>query len=462
MRITLPAAVAIGLVALTDVPAFGQNGDMMSPDKAREENAYTLGVQAYLWGFPLYFYRTANAEGLKAGGVGLNSFHKFTTLKTAKDRFVVTPNNVTIDAYAIIDVSKEPVVLRVPALSEPRWYIVQMGDSFDEIFLNIGGTKGPEPGTYVVTGPDFQGILPGEMIHVTARTKIDVMAVRIFVKGDADLSKAVDAQKGFFLMPLSAYLSKGLAFNQAKIETPAPVASEAPTEIRFFDLLGKAMQEMLPATADNSDQFVAGLHQIGLSAGKGFEWRAIDEPTKNGLARAAKTGEEIVDARWQATGEVTNGWRYTMGGGRAGYDFALRAALAKNQLGAQLAEQVLYPNTQVDDKGQPLNGANKYVLHFVKDQIPPVATFWNLAMYDKDNFFVENDFGRYSIGSTTDGLKTGPDGSITISIQNDRPTDTSNWLPAPKGPFNLTMRLYGPQTTILDGSYRLPAVQRTE
>jgi hypothetical protein len=65
-------------------------------------------------GFRLYFYKLANAEGLKAGGVGLSSFHKFTKLKTAKDRFVVTPNNVTIDAYALFDVSKEPVVVRPP------------------------------------------------------------------------------------------------------------------------------------------------------------------------------------------------------------------------------------------------------------------------------------------------------------------------------------------------------------
>lgn len=91
---------------------------------------------------------------------------------------------------------------------------------------------------------------------------------------------------------------------------------------------------MLPVAADSDDAFVASLHQIGLSAGNGFEWRALDEPIKRGLARSARAGEQIVDARWQATGEVKNGWRYTTGGGRAGYDFALRAPLAKNQLGA--------------------------------------------------------------------------------------------------------------------------------
>jgi hypothetical protein len=32
-------------------------------------------------------------------------------------------------------------MIYVPALPEPRWYIVQRGDFFDEIFHNIGGLK---------------------------------------------------------------------------------------------------------------------------------------------------------------------------------------------------------------------------------------------------------------------------------------------------------------------------------
>jgi len=83
-------------------------------------------------------------------------------------------------------------------------------------------------------------------------------------------------------------------------------------------------------------------------------------------------------------------------------------------------------------------------------------------MYDDKEFFIENDFRRYSIGSTTDGLKTAADGSITIYIQHEEPAvdQQSNWLPAPAGGFNLTMRLYGAETPILDGSYRLPPVTR--
>src|ERR1700722_8169091 len=87
------------------------NSRLASLDQAREEAAYTLGVQAYLWGVPFVEYGKTAIAGLKAGAVGLNTFRKFSSLKTAQDRFVVTPNNVTIDAYGICDVTEEPVVV---------------------------------------------------------------------------------------------------------------------------------------------------------------------------------------------------------------------------------------------------------------------------------------------------------------------------------------------------------------
>jgi hypothetical protein len=205
--------IGIAVALLFGIPTLfvAQPSEKHTPTQAREEIAYTVGVQAYLWGIPLQYYGTVIPEGLKVGGADLNAFRKFTALKTAKDRFVVTPNNVTIDAYANFDVIAEPVVDFVPKLSEPRWYLVQMGDAFDEVFRNVGGTKGPQPGVYVVTGPDFKGQVPGDMIQVPTRTRVGVMAVRIFANGDVDLPKAVEAQKGFRLMPLSSYLRDGLA-----------------------------------------------------------------------------------------------------------------------------------------------------------------------------------------------------------------------------------------------------------
>ncbi len=154
----------------------------MSGEQAREEAAYTLGVQAYLWGVPIFEYGKTGVGGLKARAVALSSFRKYPTLKTAKDRFIVTPNNVTIDGYGICDLRDEPAVIFVPKLTTERWYIVQLGDYYDEIFHNIGGTKGQQSGVYIVTGPDYNGAIPGEMIQLRSRTRWCATALRVFVK----------------------------------------------------------------------------------------------------------------------------------------------------------------------------------------------------------------------------------------------------------------------------------------
>jgi hypothetical protein len=159
--------------------AVRMSADIRSTDQAREENAYAVGLQACLWGFPLRYYGLSVPQTIKVGGSYVNDLRKFTELKTAKDKFVVTPNNVSIDAYSAVDTTSEPVVVVVPALSERRWYIVQIGDFFDEIIRNIGGTKGAQPGVYVITGPDFKGTVPGDMTEIKSRTRGVVVAVRI-------------------------------------------------------------------------------------------------------------------------------------------------------------------------------------------------------------------------------------------------------------------------------------------
>ena len=55
-----------------------------------------------------------------------------------------------------------------------------------------------------------------------------------------------------------------------------------------------------------------------------------------------------------------------------------------------------------------------------------------------------------------------PDGSIDVAIQHDPPAgDQTNWLPAPAGPFVVTLRMYWPQPAAVDGTYRIPAIERS-
>ena len=200
------------------------------------------------------------------------------------------PSNVTLEAYAVLDLTREPIVLHVPALASERWYLVQINDMFDEVAYNVGGIDGARPGDYVIVGPDHEGPLPAEMIGVRLRTKRGVIFAQICVEGEADLAAAIEAQRGFRVMPLSDYQREGLGFQTRRAATSiVPFVSEADPGLRAFDELGHAIQENLPASADTGNAMLKALHQIGLSVGRGFEWGTRNEATVRAGAISSPT-----------------------------------------------------------------------------------------------------------------------------------------------------------------------------
>jgi hypothetical protein len=82
-------------------------------------------------------------------------------------------------------------------------------------------------------------------------------------------------------------------------------------------------------------------------------------------------------------------------------------------------------------------------------------------MYDaKTKLFIENKINRYALGDRTPGLQKDKDGSLTIHLQNDEPTDSkANWLPSPKGSFYVVLREYSPKAAILTREWVPPAIQ---
>ena len=269
-----------------------------------------------MWGYPLAHRIDAFPKALAVKGIGYNSFQRFERLKTADDRFVVTPNNLTVDSYAIFDVTDGPVVVFVPKLAERRWFIVQLGDAFDDVILNVGGSREPVPGTYLLTGPDYHGRVPGDMIQVRSRTTLGFAAVRVGVHGTSDLAGALVAQAGFHMVPLHRYLVDGVASDSVSFGPIDLPALTAPDDLELFDLLGAALQYMFPVDADVTDTFVQALATIGLSVGRGFEGQSLDESVLAGLRRAAPMVDRIIDERWATMSEMVIGWRGSLASGR--------------------------------------------------------------------------------------------------------------------------------------------------
>jgi len=156
-----------------------------------------------------------------------------------------------------------------------------------------------------------------------------------------------------------------------------------------------------------------------------------------------------------------NGWYITLKTGKYGIDYMQRALVAAVGLGANLPQDSIYPITFTDQMNKTLNGANRYVLHFDKSNIPPVKGFWSLTMYDNQYFFTHNPLSRYNLGSRDD-LHYNKDGSLDIYLQHfsPGPDKESNWLPAPSGDFVLMLRLYWPEAIGLTDAWSPPLVTR--
>ena len=314
------------------------------------------------------------------------------------------------------------------------------------------------PGAYLITGPEFDGRVPGDMTEVRLRTKIGFAAVRIAVSGSADLTNAVGAQEGFRMMPLRNYLEQGLRYDTVDFSSVPFPELTAPQELESVRPDRRGDEVHAARLARRGRHVRAGARRDRSERGQGLRLAGARRAHPGGAVTRRPRGR----ADHQRALDVDRRDRQWLAGVDGNWPVQLRLGAqrreTKNQVGTELAEQVVYLNCRVDADGEPLDGGHRYTLDFAPGQTPPVAGMWNLAMYDDDMFFIPNEIDRFTIGSTTDGVPPNPDGSLTIYIQHDQPDQerAANWLPAPTGSFNLTMRYYTPLAPILDGTYKLP------
>lgn len=231
--------------------------------------------------------------------------------------------------------------------------------------------------------------------------------------------------------------------------------------LEFFRTFADLFKVNAPHREDTA--MLQDLARIGIVPGRHFDPAKLPPAEAKALeegARAASARLEKLDGTVGKHGPTN----WSGGGskvGRYGTDYAARAAVARIGLGANPPEDAVYLHCQQDAAGTPLSGANRYRIHFAKGALPPVKAFWSITMYSQDGYFVNNSINRYTIGDR-DRLQFNDDGSLDLYVQTAKPAQESNWLPAPAGPFNLSLRLYWPTDDILAGKWIPPAVTREE
>ena len=230
----------------------------------------------------------------------------------------------------------------------------------------------------------------------------------------------------------------------------------------YFAYAAELLKTIPPHLTDQAT--IARLKRIGFEPGKSFDVYKLDADIRDALTSAPDDAQALMKWKMASLATVVNGWSMntdTMG--VYGDYYLKRAIVSQLGLGANQPEDAIYPLNLADSTGQPLDGVNSYTIHFDKGETPPVDAFWSITLYDNDGFQVANSINRFAVSSWMP-FKYNSDGSLDLYFQATSPGKDKewNWLPAPKGPFNLTMRLYAPKSDALTGKWNPPPVVRSE
>jgi len=472
-RIFVTFAAALGI----SVPAALLAQAPAAPSAADKEKAgLAAGVEAVVYGYPLVIMdvtkdKTTNFVGPVAFGGPLNQFANVRAFPDASFKDVVRANVDTLYSSAFLDLGPEPIVMSVPDTGG-RYYLMPMMDAWTNVFASPGKrTTGTKAGNFAITGPGWKGALPAGVTEVKSPTNMVWIIGRTQTNGPQDYAAVHKIQDGFKLVPLSKFGKPympppGKVDPSIDMKTPPVEQVARMTTEQFFNRLAMLMKDNPPPASEAP--ILAKLAKIGIVPGRKFDPSKLDPAVAKGLSQSLPAALSKLSEASSKTGAPVNGWRVPpMILGRFGSEYGVRAVVALVGLGANLPEDAVYPSVYVDADGKPLDAANRYVIHFAKDQTPPVHAFWSITMYDPHSFFVPNSINRYAVSSWMPLVKNA-DGSIDIYVQATSPGKgkEANWLPAPpSGAFNMTMRMYWPNEkapSIIDGSWKPPVVKKVQ
>jgi hypothetical protein len=441
-------------------------------DSSKTQEAYEIGLEAYVYFYPAVSIDLTRRVGIniergKIPGFGpMNTFSHLRAFPTADFKTIVRPNFDTLYSSAWLDLTKEPMVVSAPDTAG-RYYLLPMLDMWTDVFAAPGKrTSGTKAGNFGVVPPGWQGELPAGVQKIQSPTFHAWILGRTQTNGPRDYDAVHKVQDGYTITPLSQWGKapqpvRAVIDPSVDMKTPPLDQVNKMPAATYFKYAAEIMKLNPPHVTDWS--ILARLKRIGIEPGRSFDYDKLDPGVQQALDSAATDALKGMYVKLLTLARVANGWQMnTDTTGVYGNYYLKRATVAMVGLGANQPEDAIYPLNFADADGKPMVGEQAYVLHFRKENLPPVDAFWSVTMYDDAGFPVANSINRFAIGDR-DQLKYNPDGSLDLYIQNNNPgpNKESNWLPSPaKGKLGITMRLYAPKPEVLDGRWNPPAIKR--
>lgn len=482
-RVRSPHARAKRGIAVLFASAAAAVSMAVHADKLSQEEASAIAVDAYVYFYPLVSMdltrrQSTNvaAAGEKPGFAPPNAVSNWPEFPPANLKLVVRPNFDTLYSSAFLDLSKEPVVISVPDTGG-RYYLLPMLDMWTDVFASPGWrTTGTQAGHFLIAQPNWRPDLrekfdefklPAGTTRIDAPTPYVLMIGRTKTDGPEDYAAVHRIQAGYKITPLSKWggtdqVVAGEVDPDVDMKTPPKVQVDTMSAEKYFAYAAELMKVHPPHMTDQP--IVARMRRIGIDAGESLDFESLDPVARKALMAAPEAAQRLMAWKMSSLAPVVNGWLMnTTTMGVYGDYYLKRAIIAQQGLGANLVEDAIYPLNIADKEGRPLDGANRYVIRFTRADLPPANAFWSITLYDAEGFQVENRLNRFAVSSWMP-FKYDADGGLELYFQNDSPgkDKEANWLPAPKGPFNLTMRLYAPKPEALNGKWAPPVVTRAD
>ncbi len=435
------------------------------------EEVRAIAKEAYVYGFPLvdsyriqyaYFVDTKSPEYKNPW----NHIRNIPRVFTPEDTAVQTPNSDTPYSMLGMDLRAEPMVLTVPPMEKERYFSIQMIDAYTFNFDYIGSrTTGNDGGSYMIAGPRWKGETPPGIKKVfICETEYALCAYRTQLFNPEDLENVKKVQAGYKAGPLSTFLGLSPPPPAPAIDFIAPLAPEEErTSPQVFKILNFMLQ--FCPTHPSETGLMKRFARIGVGAGLDFVADKLPPDARKAIEGGiADAWAEFAELKKRMdAGEVTSGDMFgTRDFLKNNYLYRMSAAVVG--IYANSSEEAMYPFYGVDNEGKPLDGNNNYSIRFAPGQLPPANAFWSLTMYKlPESLLFANPINRYLINSPMlPNLKKDEDGGLTLLIQNENAgrDREANWLPAPKGPFFMALRIYWPRPEALEGTWKAPAAQR--
>ena len=352
-------------------------------------------------------------------------------------------------------------MLSVPD-TQDRYYVFSIMNMWTDVFGSAGKrTTGTGPGNFLIAGPKWQGTAPTDMRHVfKSPTRYAWALGQTQANGPDDFAAVNAIQAEYKLTPLSSWGSSYTPPATVPVDSSVDTKTIPPDQVEamdagtFFNRLAMLMKENPPYSGDF--EALWKLKKIEVEPGKEFDIGKIDLAVARGLNRAVKDVLGLMQDGMTKM-KTVNGWNSPARRHRALRDrLQHQSRYCLRRFGRRYSRRHHLSDRVRGRRRDPLRRCQqiRHALRAGPTAAPPTAPGPCRSTR------ATSTCGTQSIATLSlPGCRSIQFRRIARHLPSGRipgQGQGANWLPVPKGSFNVTIRNYWPKETALDGTYKNP------